>query len=122
MPFKKGNTLGKTGRPRNTPNLLTRVKELIMKEGYKRVKTRKFWESINNNLLLDAMLKLIPREDMVKVDTNITYNTNIGIAVAPPLLLDDRVQTIDAELTSLGIEKACLPDDNKEKNSVKMLD
>ena len=72
MVFVKGNKLGH-GRPKKSKNIIPELRQMLLNEAKRRWKVLKQIKQIDDDKLLDAIIKLMPK------DTNVTLGVQEGI-------------------------------------------
>ena len=107
MPFKPGNKLG--GRPKNAKSVLPEIRQLLTNEAHRRWKIKANIKGISDERLLNAIIALMPKENLLKLDMPIRYVTHlpdgdrrelIDITPSPTLLSDEWSNVNDESIAS----------------------
>lgn len=100
--FQKGNQLAKgRGRPKKSKNILPMIRDSVLNEAYRRIKTKQFFDDIPNVEFIRFVEKVLPKENTLKIQPDIQYITN----TPRPQVENDVTQVIEAQVKEDVVDK-----------------
>ena len=118
MPFQKGNTLGKIGRPKNSKNILPIIRQKILTKLHKRIAEL---DSVAIEELLSFARQIMPKDISVKHTADIQYISNTPrpesiIDVTPKRIAIDKKEEREETKSSMSSNNSS--NDNDSLNTI----